>query len=259
VAEYRTTEGDQIVEILASWPVRMMLLIIFLSCINVILHAPGHGVAEVVGLVALLLMLGVPMLTGYAQWWEILLIFIGLGLVALEIVLPGHLVPGFTGAGLVLFGLVMTFVPKEPSGMPGFLPSTGMAWTGLQTGLMVVVGGMACAMVIWIIMNRFLPKTPFFNRLILTATSGGTVGGVAMHGTAHVWPPIGSIGRAVSELKPGGTAEFFDDSIGARRTAAVVSDSGFVDPGSAIIVQEVAGSRIVVRKAATPAAASSSA
>ncbi|HTW93193.1 MAG TPA: hypothetical protein VMD30_00265, partial [Tepidisphaeraceae bacterium] len=158
VTEYRVGEGDQIVEMLGTWPVRLMLLIIFLSCANVVLHAPGHGVAEVIGLAALLLMLGVPLLTGYAQWWQILMIFVGLGLVAFEILLPGHLLPGLTGAFLVIVGLVLTFVHEPPSQAPGLMPAVGVTWPGVAHALEVVVGGMACAMVIWIIMNRFLPK-----------------------------------------------------------------------------------------------------
>jgi len=55
-------------------------------------------VAEVCGLIALVLMLGVPLLTGYAQWWEILLIFFGLLLVSLEILLPAIFSPAPSAA-----------------------------------------------------------------------------------------------------------------------------------------------------------------
>jgi hypothetical protein len=49
----------------------------------------------------------------------------------------------------------------------------------------------------------------------------------------------------VSELKPGGSAEFpyADD----RRTTAVISDSGYVSPGTKLVVREVQGNRVVVR------------
>ena len=44
-------------------------------------------------------MLGVPWLTGYAQWWEIVLIFSGLALLAFEIfVIPGHGMAAIPGA-----------------------------------------------------------------------------------------------------------------------------------------------------------------
>jgi membrane-bound serine protease (ClpP class) len=248
VADYETTAGDVAVEWLGSWPVRLLLLIIFLSAANVVLHAPGHGVAEVVGLFALLLMLGVPLLTGYAQWWEILTIFVGLGLIAVEIILPGHMIPGLTGGLLVLGGLVMTFVPREP-GSPGFFPGMQSTWIALEHGLAVVAAGLACSMFLWFWMNRYLPRMPYFKRIILTNVSGGSASDIPPPlPQPGIWPAVGSVGLSVSELKPGGNAEFYDQAIADRRMVSVVSESGFIPPGSKIIVREVAGSHVVVQK-----------
>ena len=252
IAVYDTGIGDDLVEWLGGAVVRGILLVIFLSALNVVVHAPGHGVAEVIGLVALLLMLGVPLLTGYAQWWEILTIFIGLGLIAFEILLPGHFVPGITGGLLVLVGLVMTFVPREP-GAPGFLPNMHATWIALQQGLLVVASALACTVLLWAWLNRYLPQLPYFRRLILTNVSGGGVKlgpmAVPTGNGQSVWPAVGSIGLAVTELRPGGTGEFYDQTIADRRPASVVSESGFVPLGSKIVVREVAGNHIVVRMA----------
>jgi hypothetical protein len=54
--------------------------------------------------------------------------------------------------------------------------------------------------------------------------------------------------QGVSELKPGGSAEFMDDTINDTRVVSVVSDSGFLPPGSEVVVTESRGSFIVVRK-----------
>jgi membrane-bound serine protease (ClpP class) len=247
VGEFDTSGGDVVVDWLGSWVARLLLLIIFLSAANVVVHAPGHGVAEVVGLIALLLMLGVPLMTGYAQWWEILTIFVGLALIAFEIILPGHLLPGISGGLLVLLGLIMTFVPKEPGGVPGFMPEMQQTWRDLERGLAVVATGLGCSLFLWFWMNRYLPRIPYFNRLILTNVSGG---GNAPSVAAHPpWPAVGSVGMAVTELKPGGTAEFLDSGLADRRTASVVSESGFIPQGSKVIVREVANNHIVVRMA----------
>jgi membrane-bound serine protease (ClpP class) len=257
VATFQTTLGDQIVQVLGSWPVRLLLLVVFLGAANVVIHAPGHGVAEVIGLAALLLMLGVPLLTGYAQWWEILVIFLGLALVAVEILLPGHFVPGITGACLVLFGLVMTFVPKEPGGAPGVWPDMNSTWLALERGLAVVAAGLGCSVLLWLWMNRYLPKIPYFRRLILTNVSGGgrvDSEGAPLEGKKSVappapagWPEIGSVGLAVTELKPGGKAEFYDQAIADRRVTSVISESGFVPQGSKIIVRAVGDNSVFVR------------
>jgi membrane-bound ClpP family serine protease len=51
----------------------------------------------------------------------------------------------------------------------------------------------------------------------------------------------------VTELKPGGSAEFADGN--TTRVVSVVSDSGFVEPGASVVVRELDGPRIAVRKA----------
>ncbi len=243
--------GERAVEFLSGPIVRSLIISLFFLCIFVIPHAPGHGVAEAVGLGALFLMLGVPMLTGFAQWWELLVIFLGLGLIAFEILLPGHIFPGLTGAAMVLFGLVLTFVPMQ-FGTPGFQ----FAWSPVQTGLLSVAAALVISVSLWFWISRFLPRVPYFNRLILTATNDGqapVADGAAMRGIDTTtgkasWPPVGSIGIVTGDLKPGGAAEFFDAALGDRRIASVISETGFITSGAEVVVREVNGSRIVVRR-----------
>jgi membrane-bound serine protease (ClpP class) len=251
VADLSPGWGENAVEFLSGAIVRGILIVVFLQCLYIVLHAPGHGVAEVCGLVALVLMLGVPLLTGYAQWWEILVIFLGLLLVSLEILLPGHLFPGITGGILVVFGLVMTFVPAGV-GNPSMLPNH-TNWPLMEKGIVVVAAAMASSVFLWFWLSRFLPKMPLLNRLILTATSGNrsATGPGAAEGpspTADHWPPPGAVGNAVSELRPGGSAEFFDPAISDKRIAFVVSETGYLPAGTEIVVREVSGPSIVVRK-----------
>jgi membrane-bound serine protease (ClpP class) len=235
--------GDGAVEFLSGAVVRGILIVVFLQCLYIVLHAPGHGVAEVCGLIALVLMLGVPLLTGYAQWWEILVIFLGLALVSLEILLPGHLFPGITGGILVIFGLVMTFVPAGLNG-PAYVPNHAN-WPLMEKGILVVAAAMGSSVFLWFWLNKFLPKMPVLNRLILTASTGNAAS--AAPAPDH-WPPPGAVGKATSELLPGGTAEFFDPAIADVRVAFVVSETGYVPAGSEIVVREVSGPSVVVRK-----------
>ncbi len=247
VGDFTPGWGENAVEFLSGAVVRGILIIVFLQCLYVVLHAPGHGVAEVCGLIALALMLGIPLLTGYAQWWEILVIFLGLLLVSLEIALPGHLFPGITGGILVVFGLVMTFVPAGVGG-PSILPNH-TNWPLMEKGIVVVAAAMASSMFLWFWLNRFLPRMPLLNRLILTRTPGNQVipAGV-MPAVSDHWPPPGAVGKSISELRPGGSAEFFDPSISDKRIAFVVSETGFEPAGTEIVVREVIGPSIVVRK-----------
>ncbi|MDP9175317.1 MAG: hypothetical protein M3O30_15855 [Planctomycetota bacterium] len=262
VADLTPGTGERIVEMLSGSIARGILIVIFLQCLYIVLHAPGHGAAEVIGLSALGLMIGVPLLTGYAQWWEILLIFTGLALISFEILLPGHIFPGVTGAIFLVVGLIMTFVPTEPGGLPNILPNGHAVWLATRQGVLVVAAAMGTSLLLWTWMNRFLPQMPYFNRLILTATSGNSPAaslgagpatlsqtGAIPHGV-NSWPPIGAVGRTMTELRPGGSAEFFDSSLSDSRITSVISESGFLSPGVEVVVRQVSGPTIIVRQRA---------
>jgi membrane-bound serine protease (ClpP class) len=243
--------GEKFVEFLDSTIVRTVLLVVFLMSLYIALHTPGAGGAEAVAMISLGALIGIPLLTGYAQWWEIGAILVGLVLLALEIfVIPGFGIAGIAGIVLVLGGMVMTFVGNTP-GLPGIwrLPQV---WAGVQNGLLAVVVSFAVSGMLALWIRKYLPKLPYLNRLVLQGPVPATAGASAIAGastsasvTNETWPFVGTVGRAVSELKPGGSAEFpyADD----RRTTAVISDGGYVSVGTKLVVREVQGNRVVVR------------
>jgi membrane-bound serine protease (ClpP class) len=244
--------GERIIAFLSSSAVRGVLGIIFMLALFSAFRTPGMGYPEAVAVASLALMVGVPLLTGYAQWYEILAIVLGIIFLAVELfVLPGFGVAGITGICLVLAGLVMTYVPAEPIEIPGgILPTLPATKAALKEGFIVVVGGMACALLLSLWLQRYLPKLPYVNRLILTTTSGNvSVADSDVPGAVEVvaWPVVGAVGQAVTDLKPGGTGEFQDDAIGDLRTTDVVTDGSYVPRGSKIIIREVKGARVVVR------------
>ena len=247
IADLTPGFGEKLVELLNNPFVRMILLTIFLQALYIALHAPGHGAAEAVAIVSIGLLVGIPLLTGYAQWWEVMAIFVGLALCAFEIfVFPGHMVSLIAGVVLIVLGLVMTFAGKEPSGVPGWLPSLGETWHGIQQGLVAVVGALICSFFLSMWIRRYLPSIPYFRRLILTATSGNTA---ELAATARPrrdeWPFVGTVGVAVTDLHPGGSVEFpYADS---TRSTAVVSTGAYISAGSKVAVEEVEGNCVRVR------------
>ena len=246
VGTFAPSAGDAVIEALGSGMGRFALFTVFLLSLYIALHMPGHGLAEAVAVTSLGALVGVPLLTGYAQWWEIIVMLVGLGLLALELfVIPGFGVAGISGIALFLGGLVLTFVGREPSGLPGILPHFQGTWSALQNGMLVVIGALVCSALISQVLRSFLPKLPYFNRLILT-TGGVAPGGAEMPaGADDHWPFTGTLGRAVTDLRPGGSAEFpYAD---ATQITAVVSDSGYVAKGTAVVVLETRGNRVLVR------------
>lgn len=248
IANLTPSFGEELVHFLDNPFVRMILLTIFLQSLYIAIHAPGHGAAEAVAVVSLGLLVGIPLLTGYATLWEVGVIFVGLGLCAFEIfVFPGHFVSLILGSLMVVFGLVMTFVPM---GLPGWLPSSAAAWHGAQNGLLAVLGALVCWFFLSMWLRRYLPSIPYFHKLILTATSGNTAALPAPgdREARETWPFIGTVGVAATDLRPGGSVHFpYGDS---TRAAAVVSTAGYLSQGAKVVVEEIQGSSVRVRPVA---------
>lgn len=238
--------SERLIEWLGSPAVRGILIIILLQAIYFAFGHPGHFWPEAIGIGTLLLLLGIPLLNGYANWLEVVAILVGIILLALEVfVIPGFGIAGIAGIILVFGGLVLTFVGNEPA-LPGTLPTLRGSWMNLQRGLFVVTAGLACSLVLWFWLNRYLPKLPYFNRLILTATTGN-IGSLLSDRPIETGPAVGDVGIAVSDLRPGGSVKFLTESYPDGRIAAVISESGYVAEGTKVIVREVAGNRVVVR------------
>lgn len=259
VGRYQHNFGDTLVMVLGSMVARGLLLIIFLNALFLSLKTPGHGAPEAVALLSLGLLVGIPLLTGYAQWWEVVMIVVGLGLIAFEIfVFPGHLVSLIVGTLMVVGGLLLTFVGDVWSvpggwGMPG-------TWTSLEHGIYVTVGGLLGAFILSNVIRRNLARLPYFRRLVLQTPAGDAPAmprslltlaplPAAVGDPEDRWPFVGTTGTAVSELKPGGIARF--PYAADLRETSVVSEAGYIAPGTKIIVREVHGNRVVVRPLAT--------
>jgi membrane-bound serine protease (ClpP class) len=250
--------GDSVVEWLGHPMIRMLLIMLFSTSLWAALHAPGHGFAEVLAMIALALLVGVPLLTGYAQWWEIIVILIGVALLALELfVLPGFGVAGILGLVCLLFGLIMTFVGQEPTSPKGphIIPALEGTWTSLRHGLMAVVTAMAGSLVMAFWLRKYLPKLPYFNRLILTSVAGdihaadNTSSAPMQQIGDRFVPAVGCFANAVTDLRPGGSASFYDPTIADVRILSVISAAGFINRGAKLVVLDNIDNRILVRAA----------
>ena len=253
VARFERDFNQKVIGFLANEVVRGVLMTVFLLSIYIALHTPGHGAAEVLAVVTLAALLGVPLLTGYAQWWEIVAILLGIVLLAVELfIIPGFGVVGLAGIVLILGGLLFTFVAPEPGRSPFSLPSLPLTWTALRNGLLVLVAALSASLMLAIWLRRYLPRLPYFNSLILNTSVGTTesarAGSLTNIEPNDEVPAVGAGGEAVSDLRPGGTARFLDPA-GQSHVISVVSDTGFVVRGTPVVVREVNGNRIVVRAA----------
>lgn len=251
VANLRPGAGDRLIAALSSQGARSLVFFVLLISGYMAFKTPGTGFAEAIAVAALGVLLGVPMMTGYAQWYEVLMVLVGIALIALEVfVIPGFGVAGITGICLTILGIMMTFVGREPPGMPGTWPTLPMTRMAIQGALAWVTVTMALSLLTMVALARVLPRSPFTRRLVLTAVSGGTtMNDRNVPSVLPTWPAVGAIGTAITELRPGGMAAFHDPVLGDVRQIDVISDTGYIPAGTKIVARAVAVDQVTVRQA----------
>ena len=149
ISRLNPTWSENLVGILISWPIRLLLIALFLICVVVEFATGGSGMFGIGATVSMALLIGAPWLAGLAQWWDVVLVLAGIALVATEVlVIPGTGFTGFTGVALLFAGMVGSFVSGDLSSSDG--------QSQLLTGLATIVGGCVLAVVgCWIILKQF--------------------------------------------------------------------------------------------------------
>ena len=128
---------------MTSWPVQLGLIAVLLLCIALESFVPGTTVFGLIAVLCGVFLISIPVLVGLAAWWEIVLVLLGLGLLAIEImVAPGLSVPGILGAISLTVGLAAAFTgPGAPIVPQEAIPGTILLFLLLAGG--GIVGGRA--------------------------------------------------------------------------------------------------------------------
>lgn len=239
VARPRLTWAEHLARFLSEPALSGLLMTLGMLGILLELYSPGHGVALVVGLSCLALFFFGHHVARLAGWEEIALFALGAGLIAVEVFVPGHFLPGVAGGLCVLAALLMAVVnldhiPFDVAWDAGWLPR-GMATVfGSVTATAVLASGAA----------QVLPRTRFGRTLILDAVvRGPAVGDAAVERAASL---AGRVGTAATDLRPSGKV-LLD---GQRLEAS--AERGYIDAGAAVRVIRGDAGRLVVRAIEAP-------
>ena len=240
---YERLWSESLVRTLVSWPVRIVLIVVFIIALFIELAVPGFGVFGATAGIALLVLIGAPWLAGMAQWWDIMLIAAGLILVAAEFFLiPGFGVAGVAGALCLFVGLIGTFVTGDLR--------TAQGQDELFTGIVSTLTALLAAGIgIWLI-SRQLSSFPLLSRLVLRTEVGGggrekSVGLLeAMAGPQRALQ-VGDRGVAETDLRPAGRGSF------DGRMVDVQAPGQYIEKGSPIRVTSVGRYVIEVEEADT--------
>jgi len=242
IREDGPTWVDSLVTTLTDPFVSWMLLFVGLFMLVVELKLPGIGLPAITSALAFLLFFWSHYLSGTADQLEIILFLVGLICLALELfVFPGFGVFGMSGVLLILVSIVMashTFV----------WPTQEYEYREMGLTLLQVTVAMTAVGVGAVVLARFFPSIPLFNRLILKPEpwiGGEDAGGVAKSSAAgydSLLFLIGETGRTTTVLRPSGRARF------GEMLVDVTSAGFFIEADSLVEVLEVQGSRVVVKR-----------
>ncbi|MBS0209213.1 MAG: hypothetical protein JSS27_09685 [Planctomycetes bacterium] len=232
------TWATTLIDALRSPGVTWFLLFLGAAALYAELQSPGIGLGGIVGAVCFMLYFWAQYLGGTAGWLEVLLFLGGIVCLALEFfVFPGVAVFGLAGGLMIISSVILasqTFV----------LPRNEYQVLHLQTTLTVMVTAAMAAIAAAVLMNRYLPHTPMFNRMLLAPPKGNELSELAQRESLVHWDHlIGQHGTTVTPLLPSGKAQFGDDLID------VIAEGQFIDRNHEVVVVQARGNRIVVRQA----------
>lgn len=223
---------------------KAILVMVLLIGAYIELQSPGFGFGGALALLALVALIGAPLVVGLAEWWHLGAFVLGLVLLGVELfVLPGFGVFGIAGLLLAFIGLVFAGVPTNG----GVTPAPEMWNRVAMSAILMAIASVVCIGGMLWFTQRFSERLPLFNRLVLTTTQ--PAGAAATPTPAHISGDdafaggrvaVGDTGRVVTGLRPAGRVEINGQLIDA------VTPGNWIDRGRDVKIIEVRGNRIVV-------------
>jgi membrane-bound serine protease (ClpP class) len=203
-------------------------VLLFLAFLGIFLEimTPGFGVPGIVGIASLLFVFGGRYLAGLSGWEPLLLFLAGMLLLILEIfVIPGF---GVTGVlGIAAMGGSLYLLLRTTEQLFSLNALFGTFW------YLALAGG---ALLLFLL---FLPYNPLWRKLSLREQSPK---GESAPEASPYTGLLGKEGRAKTVLRPAGMVEI------EGKVYDAMSRGEFIAAGEAVVVDEVRGNVLVVRR-----------
>lgn len=237
IRNVRANWALQAIEWLADPKFSAMLLFVAMFALMIEFSSPGVGLPGFISLVCFVLFFCSNFLHGNATGLEICLFVVGVLCVLIEVfVAPGTFVFGIGGGLMIVSSLILasqTFV----------LPTTSDQLRQMPISLGIFAVGIAGAFVAIGLIRRFLPETPYFNKMILQPPQNEELEERLSREQLVKWAHLsGKRGVTTTALFPSGKALFGDELVD------VVSTGEMIEKGTSVIVIDVLGSRVLVRE-----------
>ena len=173
-----------------------LLILVIMGGIYFELQTPGVGFPGAAALVALILYLVPYYLNGLAANWEIIALFLGIGLLAAEIfVIPGFGVAGIGGIVLIISSMILIMLNND------FFDFEFVPMRSIMLATAATVGGVSGGILVLFLGGARLSKTNVFKRIALTDTQERKEG----YTSSFIREPMkGKRGTTYTVLRPSG-------------------------------------------------------
>ena len=202
--------------------VKAVLLTVIILGILTEVKTAGAGIAGGIAIIAAAALFGMNFVSGVGSWLEVLLFIVGMGLLILEVFVPGF----------GLFGI---------AGILSILASFYFVLGGNASALNWLAISIVAALTLFALLIKYLPSNPAWNLFVLKDKQENSEGYSV---TPDLTQYAGKSGVAVTTLRPAGIALI--DGI----RIDVVTFGDYIDAGTNIVVDKVEGSKIFVKKQA---------
>jgi membrane-bound serine protease (ClpP class) len=230
---FMLSSTEKIISIFLNPFISGILILVILAGIYFEMQTPGLGFAGLAALVALVLYLVPYYLNGLAENWEIIALFIGLGLIAAEIfIIPGFGIAGISGITLAVSALILIMVNNDA------FDFEFVSMNELLKAVAAAMAGLLGSMILFFVGGSKLVDSNAFRRVALTDTQESTQGYTSNFITTVL---TGKRGIAQTVLRPSGKVAI-DGTIYDAYTRGEYIEKGFP-----VEVVSVNGSSLQVR------------
>ncbi len=213
-----------------------ILMMIGMAAVYMEIKAPGFGAPGIVGIICLTLVFFNQYIVGLADYTELIMLLLGLVLLGFEFfVIPGFGIAGIAGFICIIVGMILSF--------QGFvIPDPSLPWEAalLSKNIIQVLGSCLMAFVISMLLLRYL--VPKLSRVISGPYLSTTLEDSHADSKEAEKVRVGDKCVAMTLLRPSGKALIGNDVFD------VISDGEFMEKGTAIVISEIQGNRLIVIK-----------
>jgi membrane-bound serine protease (ClpP class) len=233
IKEIETNWAEEVVRLLTHPVVSSILMAMAMFGLVAEVRTPGWGLGGTLALVALALFFGSNYIVKLAEWDELLIFAVGLGLLLVEVVvIPGFGLVGLAGILLMVAALLMAQI--------GQLELRHFDIDAIAAAMLSFAAGTVIAFFASALLLRNLSKIAAFRRLVLESETKSSEGYVSAS-IEHDKEWVGQEGVTLSYLRPVGVA-LFDG-----KRLDVIAEGEFIAAQTPIKIVEAYGSRLVVR------------